>query len=443
MADETLSVRDLTRRIGGVLVNAFPEEVWVAGDIGDLRRSSAGHVYFNLVDHTGSPGSAASATLPVVLFDSNRRGVNAQLRGSGAVRMSDGVTVRIRGFVDFYAPQGRVQLRMTGIDPEYTLGRLAAERERLIRELRVDGMLEANGRLVWPRAPLTIGLVTSVGSAAHADFVSELERSHLAWRVVLADVRVQGERADAGIASAVSRLAQHTAVDVVAVIRGGGARTDLATFDSRIVAHAIAGCAVPVITGIGHEIDESIADLAAHRSFKTPTACAQALVDHVRTDLRATDEQWGRVWSAALDALFSAAAENRHRAHEIVAATRLTIDGERRQALSDGLRLGRAASGALLTADTAIGQVLGRVGPVARGHLRLAAGRIDLHAAEVHGLDPKRTLERGFSVTTLDGRIVRDADAVPDDAEIATTLAQGTLRSRVSGRTTEGGADGV
>jgi exodeoxyribonuclease VII large subunit len=441
VTDETLTVRDLTRRISGALTQSFPEEVWVAGDMADLRRSATGHVWFNLVDHDGSPGSAANATLSVVLFDSNRRGVNAQLRRTGAVRMSDGVMVRIRGWIEFYAPQGRVQLRMTGIDPEYTLGRLAAERERLIGELRADGVLDANRRLEWPRAPYVIGLVTSAGSAAHADFVTELERSRLSWGVRLADVRVQGELADVGIARALETLASDPGVDVIAVVRGGGARTDLATFDSRTVARAIARSAVPVITGIGHEIDESIADLASHRSFKTPTACAQALIEHVRTDLREIDEQWTRVWTGALEALAAESDGNRDRAHQVITATRRTIDSERRRTLGAGLRLGRSASAALLGASNSVSHAVGQLGPVARGHLRTASSHLDVRDAEVHGLDPRRTLERGFSITTYEGLVVRDGTAVPEGGEIVTTLARGSLRSIVDGHTAEGGTD--
>ena len=183
---------------------AFPDEIWVQGEIRDLSRASSGHVYFTLVDT--EPEESPAAVLPVTLFESDKAVVNRILSRSGAVRMTDGVEVRIRGRLSHYAARGTVQLRMTWIDTDFTLGRLAAERARLIASLTNRGLLERNRSLPIPLVPLRIGLVTSVGSAAHADFVDELERSGFAWKVRLFDARVQGADAVADVVRGLTTL---------------------------------------------------------------------------------------------------------------------------------------------------------------------------------------------------------------------------------------------
>src|SRR5262249_31546231 len=156
--------------------------------------------------------------------------------------------------VDFYAPTGKLTLKMRGLDPMYTLGQLAADRDRLLRRLVGEGLLDAQRRLPLPACPYRVGLVTSVGSAAWHDVTDELRRSGLRWQLVVCDTSVQGANAEYGIAGALRRLGR-AEVDVIALVRGGGSRTDLATFDTEVVARAIAGLPVPVLTGLGHEID--------------------------------------------------------------------------------------------------------------------------------------------------------------------------------------------
>ena len=158
-------------------------------------------------------------------------------------------------------------------------------RAALLAKLAEEDLLRANADRPMPLVPLRVGLATSDGSAAEADFLDELRRSGFAFRVLRADTRVQGSDAPRSIASAIRMLATHR-LDVLALVRGGGARTDLAAFDDEAVARAIAACPVPVVTGIGHEVDTSVADEVAHTAAKTPTACAQLLVARARHPAR-------------------------------------------------------------------------------------------------------------------------------------------------------------
>ena len=230
------------------------------------------------MDPTDDAGRAADAQLRVVLFEQTKHQVNTQIKRTGnGMRIEDGVAIRIRGVPGFFAPRGELNLRMTGIDPAYTLGQLAASRDRLLQILADEGLLRANAALAVDPAPMRIALVTAAGSAAYADFMHELEGSGFSFSVHLAACAVQGVAAPATIAGAIAAC-QRRDIDVIAVVRGGGARTDLVAFDDEHVARAIAASTVPVFTGIGHEIDRAGADDVAHTSLKTPTACAAHLV---------------------------------------------------------------------------------------------------------------------------------------------------------------------
>ncbi len=174
-AEPTLRVSQLTDALSTALAVCFPDEVWVQGEISSLRRASSGHVYFELIE-PGAPGAPAVAKVAVALFATDKAVVNAILKRVGGVRMTDGLEIRLRGRLAFYGPQGQVQLKMTSIDPAYTLGRLASERERVLAALALEGLLERNAGVALAPRPWRIGLVTSADSAAEADFVHELDQ---------------------------------------------------------------------------------------------------------------------------------------------------------------------------------------------------------------------------------------------------------------------------
>ena len=277
----TLTVGELCTLIRGVLEQTMPDDVWVEGEISGISRARNGHVYFDLIEPGEHPGAAPVASMAVVLFRDTRDRVNRLLKRHGdPIRMSDGVSVRIQGRVEYYPPSGRVQLRMSSIDPTYTLGKLAARKDALLAALSAEGILRANAARSLVPVPIRVGLVTSIGSAAHADISTVFERAGLAFTVVEVDTPVQGSGAEVSVAAAI-RAADDASVDVLLVARGGGSKTDLAVFDHEMVARAIAATGVPVVTGIGHDIDRSVADEVAHTSTTTPTAAAQFVVERV------------------------------------------------------------------------------------------------------------------------------------------------------------------
>ena len=291
--EPTFSVGELTTKVGDALRRAFPDQVWVRGEVQNLKSYPSGHTYFSLVEK-GAAGDKVRARLSCVLFRDDRAAVNRALREVPGAELGNDVEVRIRGRVGVY--QGQLQLVMSAIDPVFTVGGIAANREKVLRALAADRLLDVNGRVPMPMLPLRIGLITSRESAAYHDFVHELETSGFAFVVGVVDVRVQGAAASRRIVWALNELS-NLDVDVVVLARGGGSRADLAPFDTEIVARAVAAMRVPVFTGIGHEVDRSVVDEVAHTACKTPTACAQTLVVYVRTFADGLDRAGRRVAS--------------------------------------------------------------------------------------------------------------------------------------------------
>lgn len=465
--EPTWSVPDLGEAIGLALRRSFPDELWVRGEIRNLNRGRTGMVWFDLVEPAPGPDSSRPpvARLSVVMFDAARRRVNSRLQqAGGGVRMTDGTEVRIKGRVDWYTPGGRLQVQMTDIDPAFTLGRLAADRDRLLRLLDAEGLLRRQAALARPLVPLRVGLVTAGGSAAEHDVMDELRRSGLGFRVVRADARVQGPSAPRSVAWGLQAVAAR-GVDVVLLVRGGGATTDLAAFDSELIARVVAGLGTPVLTGIGHDIDRSVADEVAHTAYKTPTACAQAVV----ADVLAFEGRLGAAWSgvAARAARRLAGESDRLRGcgRHVALATRGGLVGAERSLGLAGARARRAAGGALARSSVALERTVGRVESSSRAHLRshemavgVASARlvaraprtvavaerdVDRIAGHVRALDPARTLARGWSITRdATGAVVRSPGAVAPGDALSTTVADGTIASVVTGPAGPGGAAG-
>jgi exodeoxyribonuclease VII large subunit len=407
-------VGELNRLIRYALSLTFPDEVWVAGQIASINRHGpSGHVYFQLVDaDAASDAAAPDATISVVLYRQHKEFVNRVIKRSGSgtgMRMDDGVRIRIRGSLDYAPRQGRLQLRMTSIDPTYTVGVLAAERDRVLAALAADGLLEANRQRPFPLLPTRVGLVTSAGSAAHADFIDELSSSGFGWDVRLAHSKVQGPGAAEELVAALRAVAA-TGVDIVAIVRGGGARTDLMAFDDERLARTIAALHVPVVTGIGHEIDTSVADVVAAGAFKTPTACAAALVERARRSAERAEGAWAAIRERAPRVV-----ELRQRAldataHRLAGAARVGISGQQHRLDGAARDLRRVAAATLGGAER----------------------RLETLGWRVAAVDPQRLLARGWSIThTEDGRVVRDPADVEPGRALVTTVAGGTVRSRV------------
>lgn len=406
-APAVIGVAELNAAIQRHLSESFPTELWVRGEVASFRRRNSKHLHFELVERPDGHAHPR-ARIDAVVFAMRWRRIESQLVRAG-VTLADGMELCVRGTVDFYAPTGRVQFVVTGADPAYTLGRMAADRDQVLRRLAAEGVLGANAALGVAAVPLRVGVVTAVGSAAYNDFRDEIARSGFGFHLVFADSRVQGPAAVSSTIAAMRALVRR-GVDVIAVVRGGGSRTDLSCYDDERIARTVAAMPVPVFTGIGHEIDTSVADHAAHSSFKTPTSCAAALVERVSGFVASVESLWTSIGAVALTRVTTA-------------ATRLD-DASRRSA--------RDAVRSVAAAEHAVDAARGRVGAAAVSALRLAEARLDSAGVAARAFDPERLLERGFSVTLdAQGRAIRDARALAPGTVVRTRFARGEATSEV------------
>lgn len=430
--DQTLTVSELGIVVRAALEASMPYGVWVEGKISGINRSRNGHVYFDLTEPSDTPGAAPLATVPVVLFRDNRDRVNRLLKRHGdPIRMSDGVRIRIQGVVDYYPPQGRIQFRMSAIDPTYTLGRMAAERDALMAALSADGLLRANAHHPVAAVPMRVGVVTSIGSAAHADITTVFARSELAFTLVEVDTPVQGQGAEHGVAAAIAAAAG-AGVDVIIVARGGGSKTDLATFDHEVVARAIASAGVPVITGVGHDIDRSVADEVAHTATTTPTAAAQLVVARVAEWLGRLAECERGVVNGGRRAIERAEHRVELARRGVIANGLGAADRADERLAHDSQRLSRAARRADQRARVQLDLAVARIDVARRHALRRAEDRIEVVEARVRALDPTVALARGWSITrTAGGAIVRSVAELTPGTVVTTRVADGTATSTI------------
>lgn len=454
--DETLEVSQLIQRVSRALQREFPKEVWVRGQIRNLnpdRRRDA-HVFFNLATPTEG-GASPDHLVKVVLFASKKRAINARLQSAGAaLRMEDGMEVRVRASVQAYGRSSQFQLVMSTIDPDYTIGRLAADREALVQRLLAEGLLDHNAQLPIPLVPLRVALVTSAKSAAEADFLGHLDASPYAFSVTTFDAQVQGLTAPESLSRAIL-LASKSGADMICLTRGGGSRTDLSGFDAELVARAIAQSSTPVIAGIGHEIDRSVADLAAAVSVKTPTACAEWLIDRVATvdaefvglsrrisvaaqrvpvrcrhDVEALS---GRVATSARRASFRADAQLDRLIQRVVSGSRLGLARSQQRADHLGEAILRRAHTQTREANAMVTHRLDQLERSAPRVINEHRRRVAALEQRVHDLDPQRLLRRGWSITVdTDGRPVMSISDIDAGAILTTRLFDGTITSEVT-----------
>ena len=446
-----LSVTEFYSRVDRALRTAFSGDLWISGEIRSLKVLPKGHCFIDLVDPTHAHDSTAP-TLNVKCWAGQWRRVRASLDQLG-IELDAGMVVRVRGDVQFYKPRGLVDFILAELDTDALLGKVAAERARLLKALLDEGLYDRNRRLPVPALPLRIGLVASPGTEGYRDFLGRLEDSGLAFDVRVVPCPVQGRDAPRAIARALGAL-QTADCDVLVLVRGGGSKSDLATFDAEPVARAIATSDTPVWAGIGHTGDQSVADELANRSFITPTECGQELA-------RRATEAWQSVMLAGRAAARLAAA---------------TVDGvedhlgECRSRLATGARmqLGRHGDGLVHRRRTVrsaghnqlaaqAGRLVQRGETVARASRRaveeadremvrrttvlatLPWKRLELEERQagqwrrlLGAYDYQRQLERGYSVTRgPDGSVLRSTAGVAAGTRLVTRLADGELASTV------------
>ena len=448
LLEPTYSVSQLCGEIREVLGQTFPA-VWVAGEAQRVRPSARGHLYLELVEK--GERDEIVGKLDAVVWKNDWMKVQRALASTGQ-RLGDGMQIRCRASLDFYGPGGRLQLCVREIDPTFTLGMLEIRRRETLAALEAAGLMERNRSIALGELPLTIALITSHGSAAYHDFLSGLTESGYGFRVLFVHAAVQGKEAEREVCSALASLVG-LPIDCAVLIRGGGSRSDLAVFDSRAIAEAVARAPFPVLAGLGHEIDRSIADMVAHATFKTPTKVAEFLIERIARQDLAVEELRRRLLREAEEPL-RAARESLGRAERGVALARMRLAnaGHRIEEMARALgRLGRTSlRRAERRGDELRIRLSGqaprlleqgerervrqgeRIAASARSRVREVSARLQGMERLCAQLGPERTLERGYSITrTASGAVVRDPGQVAAGEVVVTQLAGGNLKSRV------------
>ncbi|MFI0461638.1 MAG: exodeoxyribonuclease VII large subunit [Ilumatobacteraceae bacterium] len=380
----SFSVGQFTEVLNHVLKASFDEGVWVEGEIQGLRKPNP-HAYFTLIENV----DGVKAQLNINLFAGPLRNVQAKLRQQG-IELKDGLKVRLFGRVEYYGPFGKLNLIATDVDTQFSAGDVAAKREELLRQLMEKGVDKLNKRIPVPLVPLRLGIISSSQAAGWADAQQHLTESGIGFAITFCDVRVQGDAAVSQIVAAFNSLSRRDDIDLVMLMRGGGSKGDLAAFDDEQIAMAISKCSHPVFTGIGHEIDTSIADIVAHTANKTPTACAQSVIAIVESFLSELSYSAG-----SLRSLTQTAVER--------ARSRIAVSVERL-----------------------------RTRP--RTALERQTQKLMMHAASVRLLDPVTTMARGWSITRdSSGNVVRSISDIKKGDTVVTALADGSITSTVEG----------
>jgi len=451
-ADRTWRVPEVATAIRGALERAFPRPFWLAGEVSGLARSgrrTGGHMYFSLADDQNED-DRTRASLSVILW----KGQAAKLFGPrgklAGQQPEDGLVLRVLVKPDWYAPQGRLSFIIQDVDPEFTLGNLDRQRRELLAKLTAEGSHLVNKEVPLPAVPLRLGLITSVESAAYNDVMESLSGADIGFHVLCCDARMQGADTSRSVRAALATLAAKQP-DAILLVRGGGSRLDLSWFDKEDIARAIVACPVPVLTGIGHEIDSSVADAVAHRSFKTPTAVAEALVERAREARRLTEEAFADILGETSRVLTEHRTELVETARRIGQASRGRVREEvsalaaTSQHLRAATERGLAAAGETLAEHrsrlvrgrhvarlsvlaAALVHEAARLQRAAVARLDAAGAVLDRAADKARLLDPRGVLARGFAwLKRADGTMLKDASGATPGEPLVAELRDGEL----------------
>ena len=381
MAKDYLELKELLARVKEGVEDAFPDRYWVKAEIGSWSPRANGHCYLTL---TQSDRGKPVADIRAMIWKWQFPQLKAFFEQESGQPLQAGITVLVRVQVSFSEMFG-ISLFIDDIDPAFTVGEQALAKKKAIEKLTAGGYLEMQQELAIPRLPYHLAVITSKTAAGYGDFRRHLleNEAGYAFRLDLYEALMQGEQAPASIIAALAE-AQEQPCDAILILRGGGSEMDLACFDDYDLAVAIATCAAPVVTAIGHDRDFHIADLVANRSVKTPTALADLFLDAYAAEDALLDDLQARVRRAVADRL----------------------GGMLRKVDSLAQRL-RFAAGA---------------------RIDRARAALDLKEALIKASDPRKILSMGYAlVTGGDGKVLKSVAPVAAGDRIGVQFADGTI----------------
>nr|WP_195459864.1 exodeoxyribonuclease VII large subunit [Alistipes sp. D31t1_170403_E11] len=403
-----ITLRELQRRVKSALEGQFALPVWVSAEISEIKVNYSGHCYLELVEKGGDNG-VPTAQARAVVWRSHYPRISGYFEAETGQRLASGIRILAKVLVSYHELYG-FSLQITDIDPSYTLGDMERQRQQTIAQLQQDGVWDMNREATMPAVVQRIAIVSSANAAGYQDFCKEMDKSPYRFTLTLFDAFMQGAAAEESIIEALCSVAARMEdFDAVVLIRGGGSRSDLNCFNAyRLCAH-VAQFPLPVVTGIGHDKDTSVADMVAHTALKTPTAVAGWLVGRMA-------ETDGWLDYAALQL------------HDTTTAA-MHASEVRLERLSGEVR---RLSGELLTRQSLRLEHHAALLPdAARDFLARQNVRLGNAAELIAGRSPERILRLGFAVVRTGGKAVTSAREVGAGENIEIEVSDGQIEAIV------------
>lgn len=408
-----ITLSELQRRVRESLAERFPLPLWITAEISELKVNRSGHCYLELIEKRRDAGAngVPAAQARAVVWRSAYPRIAAYFEAQTGAPLAAGMQILAQVLVDYHELYG-FSLQINDIDPAYTLGDMARQRRETIARLQQDGVWELNRELPLPIVVQRVAVISSPQAAGYRDFRKELAASPYRIETTLFEAVMQGATAEASVIEALCAVAERQeAFDAVVIVRGGGSQSDLNCFNAYRLASYVAQFPLPVLTGIGHDKDESVADLVAHTPLKTPTAVAAWLVDRM-----AQVDGW--LDAAALQ-LHDTTLQTMRRAELQLEQLR----GALHRSVAEGLtreRLRLEHLAALLPEQT-------------RTLLRLQALRLQSAEERIAAHAPQRILRLGFAVVRAEGRALRSVEELRRNRRLTIELADGLCEIETDG----------
>ena len=406
-SNKHITLLELNRLVREVIESEMPHEYWVEAELSECRESR-GHCYMELIEkdeHSATPIAKASAKC----WAQKWMLVRPYFERTTGQRLAAGMKVLLKVYPQFHEAFGFSWI-VTDIDPTYTMGDMARKRQEIIRLLKEEGVFELQKELELPVFSQRIAVISSETAAGYGDFCNQLSDNPYGFqfRTWLFPAIMQGEGTGQSIIAALEKI--YTIInqfDCVVIIRGGGATSDMSGFDTLELAENVANFPIPIITGIGHERDESILDMVSHMRVKTPTAAAALLIDHLKIVLDTINNSQNSITRSVQQKLST------------LNAQLLTVS----EAIPRLFSIVKTRHEARLDA---FGQ---KIPMLIERRLTNTCHQLEILEEKVKSLDPQLLLKRGYSITLHNGKAVRDPRQLRQGDEIETRLGKGTLKS--------------
>ncbi len=433
MEKAVLSLFELNQLVRRSVRTCLPDEYWVQVELSDVRANYSGHCYLECVQKDPKSNSLIAKARGIIWSNvfSQLKPYFEQETGQAFI---SGIKVLVKVTVDFHELYG-YSLTIVDIDPAYTLGDMARRRREILLRLQEEGVLSLNKELELPMLAQRIAVISSATAAGYGDFCNQLENNAFGFAFYprLFPAIMQGERVEASVIAALDRIyAESEKWDVVVIIRGGGATSDLSGFDTYDLAASCAQFPLPIITGIGHERDDTVIDLVTHTRVKTPTAAAEFLVNHLRQTAEQL-ENYAYYIRQEVPARLNREKERLERCITRIPARvqmRLQREDFRRERLAKRMEM---AWQSRLAREQYRLELSSRLSVALQARLLKEKHRLDLLEKSVEAASPDLLLKRGYSITLKDGKAVTDASLLKPGDRVVTRVAKGQFSSEVQG----------